>query len=108
MLSELFAALKAMDFKKATEILGSVDFLDILINPWVIAVIVIVCIVLAVRRGLPAVVTFLSFPAMMVLFQETVQGSNAMELEYSATGLLLFVAGFLAIAGINVYLHFVR
>jgi hypothetical protein len=31
-----------------------------------------------------------------------------MELEYGATGLLIFVGGFLAIGGINVYLHFVR
>ncbi len=108
MLSEFFAALKATDFKKANEILGNVDFLDLLINPWVIAFIVIVCIVLAIRRGTAAVVTFLSFPALMVLFQQTVQGSNAMELEYGATGLLIFVGGFLAIGGINVYLHFVR
>ncbi|MBW2171146.1 MAG: hypothetical protein JRF69_04060 [Deltaproteobacteria bacterium] len=108
MLSELFAALKAMDFKKANKILGSVDFLDVLINPWVIAVIAIVCVVLAIRRGLAAVVTFLSFPALMVLFQQTVQGSKAVELEYSVTGLLIFVGGFLAIAGINIYLHFVR
>jgi len=71
MLSELFAALKAMDFKKANEILGSLNFLDVLINPWVIAVIVIVSIILAIRRGLAAVVTFLSFPALMVLFQQT-------------------------------------
>ena len=108
MLSELFAALKAMDFKKANEIFGSVDFLDVLINPWVIAFIVIVCIVLAIRRGVAAVVTFLSFPALMVLFQQTVQGSQATELEYGATGLVIFVGGFLAIAGINIYLHFVR
>jgi hypothetical protein len=108
MLSEFFGALKAMDFKKADEILGNVDFLAVLINPWVIAVIVIVSIVLAIRRGLAAVVTFLSFPALMVLFQQTVQGSRATELEYGATGLLIFVGGFLAIAGINVYLHFVR
>jgi hypothetical protein len=108
MLSELFAALKALDFKKANEILGSINFLDVLTNPWVIAVIVIVCVVLAIRRGMAAVVTFLSFPALMVLFQQTVQGSNATDLEYSATGLLIFVGGFLAIGGINIYLHFVR
>jgi hypothetical protein len=108
MLSELFAALKALDFEKASKILGSINFLDVVVNPWVIAVIVIVSVVLAIRRGLPAMVTFLSFPALMVLFQETVQGSKAMELEYSATGLLIFVGGFLAIAGINVYLHFIR
>ena len=108
MLSEFLAALKAMDFNKANKILASIDFLSVLINPWVIAVIIIACVVLAVRRGLPAVVTFVSFPALMVLFQKTVQGSNAMELEYSATGLLIFVGGFLAIAGINVYLHFIR
>ena len=108
MLFDLFAALKAMDFKKANEILASVNFLDVLINPWVIAIIVIVSVVLAIRRGLPAVVTFLSFPALMVLFQQTVQGSRATELEHGATGLLIFVGGFLAIAGINIYLHFVR
>lgn len=108
MLSELFAALKAMDFKRVNKILGGMDVLEVLMNPWVIVVIVIICAVLLIRRGYRPVVTFLSFPALMVLFQKTVQGSKVTELEYSLEGLLIFVGGFLVIAAVNIYFYFVR
>jgi hypothetical protein len=108
MLSELFAALKAMDFKKLNKILGGIDVLTLLINPWVIGLIVVICIILLIRRGYRAVVTFLSIPALMVLFQKTVQGSQVTELEYSAVGLLIFIGGFLLIAAVNIYFYFIR
>jgi len=63
---------------------------------------------LLIRRGYRPVVTFLSIPALMVLFQKTVQSSRVTDLEYSLEGLLIFVGGFLVIAGVNVYFHFIR
>jgi hypothetical protein len=108
MLSELFGALKAMDFKKVSEILEGIDILTLLINPWAIVFMIGICIVLLIRRGYRAVVTFLSIPALMVLLRMTVQGSNITELEYSPVGLLIFVGGFLVIAAVNIYLYFVR
>jgi hypothetical protein len=108
MWSDLFSALKAMDFAQANKILSDVDVLTALMNPWVIAVMVIICIVLLIRRGDRAVITFLSFPALMVLFQKTVQDMDAMALEHNSQDLLVFISGFLVIAGINVYFHFVH
>jgi hypothetical protein len=108
MWSDLFLALKAMDFEQANKILSGMDALASLMNPWVIAVIVIISIVLLMRYGDRAVITFLSFPAFMVLFQKTVQGMDVMQLEHSSQNLLIFIGGFLVIAGVNVYFHFVR
>jgi hypothetical protein len=108
MWSDLFSALKAMNFAEASKILSGVDVLTALMNPWVIAVMVITCVALLIRRGDRAVITFLSFPALMVLFQKTVKDMDAMALEHNSQGLLIFISGFLVIAGINVYVHFVR
>ena len=108
MLSDLFLAIKSMNFKQVNKILSSVDVLTVLKNPWIIVVMVIICIVLLVRRGEKAVITFLSFPALLVLFQKTIHGAQAAELEYSAQNLLIFIGGFLVIAGLNVYFHLVR
>ena len=108
MWSDLFIALKAMNFKQVNKILSSVDVLTVLKNPWMIAVMVIICIVLFIRRGEKAVITFLSFPALMVLFQKTIKDAQAVELAYSTETLLIFIGGFLVIAGMNVYFHFVR
>jgi hypothetical protein len=108
MLSDLFIAIKAMNFKQVNKILSGVDVLTVLKNPWIIAILVIICIVLFIRRGEKAVITFLSFPALMVLFQKTIHDAQAVELEYSAQNLLIFIGGFLVIAGLNVYFHFVR
>jgi len=105
---EVFFALKAMDFKQANKILSGVDVLTAIKNPWVIAVMIIICIVLLIRRGDRAVVTFLSIPTFLILFQKTVQGLDVMQLENNALGLLYFISGFIVIAGINVYIHFVR
>jgi hypothetical protein len=108
MWSDLFLAIKAMNFKQVNNILSSVDVLTLLKNPWMIAVMVIICIILFIRRGEKAVITFLSFPALMVLFQKTIQGAQTVELGYGTENLLIFIGGFLVIAAMNVYFHFVR
>jgi hypothetical protein len=108
MWSDLYLALKAMDLKQANEILAGVDVLTALTNPWVIAVMILTCIALLIRTGEKAVITFLSFPAFMVLYQKTVQNMNVMELEKQGQDLMIFIGGFLAIAAVNVYFHFVR
>jgi hypothetical protein len=108
MWSDFLSALKEMDFKKMNKILADVDVLTLLINPWVIAIMVIISAVLLFRRGVKALVTFLSIPALLILFQRTIQGSHVTELEFSADRLLIFVGGFLVIAAVNVYFHFVR
>ena len=97
-----------MNFKQVNKILSGMDILTVLKNPWVIAVMVIICIVLLMRYGKRAVITFLSFPALIVLFEKTIKGTEIMALEHSGQYLLIFVGGFLAIAGINIYFHFVR
>ena len=108
MWSDLLSALKAMDFGRVSKILAGIDVLTLLKNPWVIAVMVIICIVLMLRRGEKALVTFLSIPALMVLFQKTIQGTQSTDLEFNTAKLLIFVGGFLFIAAVNVYFHFVR
>ncbi len=108
MWSDLYFALKAFDFKQADKILSNVDILTALKNPWVIAVMVIICIYLLIRRGDRAVLTFLSIPTFLILFQKTVQNMDVMQLENNGTRLMIFVGGFLVLAGINVYIHFVR
>jgi len=108
MLSDLYQALKAMDFKQANQILSGVDVVTALMNPWIIALMIITCIALLIRSGEKAVITFLSFPAFMVLYQKTVQDMNVMALEHQGQDLMIFIGGFLALAGVNVYFHFVR
>jgi hypothetical protein len=108
MWSDLFSALKKFDFEQANKILGSIDVIAALKNPWVIVSMVIICVILAVRRGENAVITFLSIPAILLVFQKTIRGMDVMQLEYHSQGLLLFIGGFLVIAGINLYFYFVR
>jgi hypothetical protein len=108
MWSDLFSALIAMDFQQASKILSDMDAIATFMNPWVIAVMVIISIVLLIRHGERGVITFLSVPAFLVLFQKTVQGMDVMKLEHSSQNLLIFIGGFLVIAAVNVYFHFVR
>jgi hypothetical protein len=108
MWSDLFLALKAMNFTQVNKIVSGVDVLTVLKNPWMIVGMVIICIVLLIRSGAKAVITFLSFPALLVLCQKTVKGTEVMELASSGQNLLIFIGGFLIIAGVNVYFHFVR
>jgi hypothetical protein len=108
MWTDLFNALKALDFQKANTILGGVDVLTVLKDPWVIVTMVLICVYLAIKRGENAVITFLSIPAILVVFQKTVQGMDVMELETNSQDLLIFIGGFLVIAAVNLYFHFVR
>ena len=108
MWTDLFNALKALDFQKANKILGDMDVLTVLKDPWVIVAMVLICVYLAIKRGENAVITFLSIPAILVVFQKTVQGMNVMELENNSQDLLIFIGGFLVIAAVNLYFHFVR
>jgi hypothetical protein len=106
MWKELIAALKALDFKHFNEILSGVDILTLLKNPWTIIAMAIPCIIFAIRGMEKALVTFLSVPALLILFQKTTQGQNAMDFE--GDRLFYFVLGFLAIAGVNIYFWIVR
>ena len=108
MWTNLFNALKAFDFQKANKILEGMDILTVLRNPWVIVAMVAICVYLAIRRGENAVITFLSVPAVLIVFQKTVRGMDVMELEHNSQDLLIFIGGFLVIAGVNLYFHFVR
>ncbi len=103
---EMIAALRALDFKHFNEIVARLDMLEVLKNPWVIVAMVIPCIVFAVRGMERALVGFLSVPALIVLFQKTVEGKSM--LEFDAQRLFVFVVGFLVIAGINIYFWVVR
>ena len=106
MWKELIAALRALDFKHFNEIVSGLDMLEVLKNPWVIVAMVILCIVFAIRGMEKALVGFLSVPALIVLFQKTVQGKSM--LEFDAERLFIFVGGFLVIAAINIYFWVVR
>ena len=108
MWSDLFVALKAMNLTQVNKILSGVDVLTVLKNPWIIVGMVIICIVLLIHSGKKPVITFLSFPALLVLCQKTIKGTQVMELVSSDQNLLIFIVGFLIIAGVNVYFHFVR
>jgi hypothetical protein len=106
MWKEMIAALRALDFKHFNEIVSRLDMWEVLKNPWVIAAMVIACVVFAVRGMERALVGFLSVPTLIVLFQKTVEGKSM--LEFDAQRLLIFVGGFLVIAGINIYFWVVR
>jgi hypothetical protein len=106
MWKDVFAALKTFDFKKLNEAIPNIDMLDLLKNPYVIVVMAIPCIIFVIRGMERALVSFLSVPALIVLFQKTVEGKNALDLD--GQKLLIFVGGFLAIAGINIYFWVVR
>jgi hypothetical protein len=103
---EMIAALRALDFKHFNELVARLDLLEVLKNPWVIVAMVIPCIVFAIRGMERALVGFLSVPALIVLFQKTVEGKSM--LEFDAQRLFVFVVGFLIIAAINIYFWIVR
>ena len=103
---EMIAALRALDFKHFNELVARLDLLEVLKNPWVIVAMVIPCIVFAVRGMERALVGFLSVPALIVLFQRTMEGKSM--LEFDAQRLFVFVVGFLIIAAINIYFWIVR
>jgi len=106
MWQEIISALKAMDFNRLQQIIRGIDAITFLKDPWVIGAIVVISIVLIIRRMEKGLITFLSVPALWVLFEKTVQGD--IDLEKSGHTVLLFAGGFLLIAGINIYVHFIR
>jgi hypothetical protein len=103
---ELFSAVKALDFGRIEQVLSGVDVLSFLMDPYVLAAIAVIAIVMLVKGMEKAVVTFLSVPALLVIFEFTVRGD--IDLERSGDKLLYFTGGFVAIAAINVYVHFIR
>ncbi len=106
MLSDIISALKELDFERLNEILTGIDMLTLLQNPYVIAFMVICCIIFIIKGMERALITFLSAPAFLVLFQKTVEGTNA--LDFEAEKLLIFCGGFIVIAALNIYFYFVR
>ncbi len=89
-----------------SKILSGIDVWTLLKDPWVIVLMAISCIILVVRRMDRGLVTFLSIPAFLVLFQKTSQNFTVPNCYVEK--LPIFVCGSLAIAAINVYFHLVR
>ena len=106
MLSDIISAIKDLDFHGLNEILASIDMLTVLKNPWFIGFMVICCLIFFIRGMEKALVTFLSAPALLLLFQKTVEGTDA--LDFDAEKLLIFCGGFVALAAVNIYVFFVR
>ena len=106
MLSDIISAIRDLDFKALNEILVSIDMLTLIKNPYFIVFMVSCSIIFIIRGMEKALVTFLSAPAFLLLFQVTVEGTNA--LDFEAEKLLTFCGGFIAIAAVNIYVYFVR
>jgi len=106
MLGDIISAIKELDFHGLNEILVEIDMLVLLKNPYVILFMVCCCIIFIIRGMEKAFVVFLSAPAFLVLFQKTIEGTNA--LDFDAEKLLIFCGGFIAIAAVNIYVFFVR
>ena len=106
MLSEIISAIKDLDFLQLNEILTSIDMLEVLKDPYYIGFTVVCCLIFIIRGMEKALVMFLSAPAFLVLFQHTIEGTDA--LDFDAEKLLMFCGGFIAIAAVNIYVFFVR
>jgi len=106
MLSDIISAIKDLDFNRLNDILASIDMLTLIKNPYFIGFMVACSIIFIIKGMEKALVTLLSAPAFLLLFQVTVQGTNA--LDFDAEKLLIFCGGFVAIAAVNVYVYFVR
>ena len=106
MLYEIISAIKDLDFLKLNEILTNIDMLEVLKDPYYIGFTVVCCLIFIIRGMEKALVMFLSAPAFLVLFQHTIEGTDA--LDFDAEKLLLFCGGFIAIAAVNIYVFFVR
>ena len=106
MLSDIISAIIDLDFHSLNVILVNIDMLEVLKDPWVIGFMVICSIIFIIRGMEKALVTFLSAPALLLLFQKTVEGTDA--LDFNAEKLLIFCGGFVALAAVNIYIFFVR
>jgi len=106
MLTEIISAIKDLDFLRLNEIIASFDMLEVLKDPYYIGFSVVCCFIFIIRGMEKALVMFLSAPAFLVLFQHTIEGTDA--LDFDAEKLLIFCGGFIAIAAVNIYIFFVR
>ena len=106
MLYEIISAIKDLDFLKLNEILTNIDMLEVLKDPYYIGFTVVCCLIFIIRGMEKALVMFLSAPAFLLLFQHTIEGTDA--LDFDAEKLLIFCGGFIAIAAVNIYVFFVR
>ena len=106
MWSDILEKVRKFDFSQLNKILEGIDVLTLLKNPWIIALMVVVCIIFIIRGMEKALVSFLSVPVLLVIFQKTIQDYDAMN--FSAERLLVFCGGFIVLAGVNIYFHFVR
>ena len=106
MFYEIISAIKDLDFLKLNEILTNIDMLEVLKDPYYIGFTVVCCLIFIIRGMEKALVMFLSAPAFLVLFQHTIEGTDA--LDFDAEKLLMFCGGFIAIAAVNIYVFFVR
>ena len=106
MLSDIISAIRDLDFARLNDILASIDMLTLIKNPYFIGFMVCCSIIFLIRGMEKALVTLLSAPALLLLFQVTVEGTNAWD--FDAEKLLIFCGGFVAIAGVNIYVYFVR
>ena len=106
MLYEIVSAIKDLDFLRLNEILTNIDMLEVLKDPYFIGFMVVCCLIFIIRGMEKALVMFLSAPAFLVLFQHTIEGTDA--LDFDARQLLIFCGGFIVIAAVNIYVFFVR
>ena len=106
MFSDIISAIIDLDFHGLNEILVEIDMLKLLQDPWVIGFMVICSLIFIIRGMEKALVTFLSAPALLVLFQKTVEGTDV--LDFNAEKLLIFCGGFVVLAAVNIYVYFVR
>ena len=106
MLAEIVSAIMDLDFLRLNDILTDIDMLEVLKDPYFIGFMVVCCLIFIIRGMEKALVMFLSAPAFLVLFQQTIEGTDA--LDFDAEKLLLFCGGFIAIAAVNIYVFFVR
>ena len=106
MLSEIISAIKDLDFLRLNEILASFDMLEVLKDPYFLGFSVVCCLIFIIRGMEKALVMFLSAPAFLVLFQHTIEGTDA--LDFDAEKLMIFCGGFIAIAAVNIYVFCVR
>ena len=83
------------------------EICNLLANSWLqIALIAVPCIIFLIGRRYNLIVGFLSIPACVCLLRYTTEGISVPDCY--ADKLPVFVGGFLFIAGINVYYHFVK
>ena len=106
MWSAITSALKILDSQRLDEIFRGIDLLTALKNPWVLAVMAIMCLVFINRRMERTLIAFLSIPALLLLIQVAVQDYNV--LDFRAERILLLVVGSFVIASLNVYFCFMR